>query len=165
MKKRLLCGALALILALGGFLTAHALVLKSGEHITFVEKTRQGDFKAAQGLQMNTELTSLRNRLRWNTAMTMGQEPETDMKHLLFGPGNVREEKGATLRLNNYLNFGITSYGGGVDLNGSMVRRVRAMVEDVAGRTPGGGGVWSGSTSGTTTSFSPWSWSCTSPVI
>ena len=138
MKKRLICGALALILALGGFLTAHALVLRSGEHISFEEKTRQGDFRAAQGLRMDTELTSFRNNLRWNTAMTMGQEPETDMKHLLFGPGNTRVEEKATLKLNNYLNFGVTSYGGGVDLDDSMVRRVRAMVEDVAGRTPAG---------------------------
>ena len=138
MKKRLICGALALILALGGFLTAHALVLGSGERITFEEKTRQGDFQAAQGLRMDTELTSLRNNLRWNTAMTMGQEPETHMKYLLFGSGDAPVEEKATLKLNNYLNFGITSYGGGVDLNDSMVRGVRTMVEDVAGRTPNG---------------------------
>ena len=139
MKKRLICGALALILALGGFLTAHLLVLRSGEHITFEEKTRQGDFRAAQGLRMNTELTSLRNNLRWNTAMTMGQEPETDMKHLLFRPGDAHTEKVATLRLDSYLDFGISSSPGyELDLDEHLLKRIRTMVEDVAGRTPNG---------------------------
>lgn len=139
MKKRLICGALALVLALGGFLTAHALVLGSGEHITFEEKTRQGDFKAAQGLRMDTELTSRRNNLRWNTAMTMGQEPETDMKHLLFGPGDAHVEEERTLRLDSYLDFGISSSSGyELDLNEHLLKLVRDMVEDVVSRTPDG---------------------------
>ena len=80
MKKRLIITIVLFAVAVIGIITAHLLTNHQGQNVTMTETTLAGDFDAAKGIEVNTQIQVDYGKscMVWDTMTTLGEEIKSE---------------------------------------------------------------------------------------